>query len=186
MSSVRRRVAVAGLVVVPVLMLFSACKDDGSTPFGLTGGSGGGGGAAAAGESTAPATSGGASSSGTANPQLGGGSGSSSGSGELAGLAGVWSGTYHCYQGATTMQLTLAVDGSAITGSFQFQVDSTTGSYSVTGVQAGDKVVLHAGQWINQPDGYSLVDFEITTISPTRLTGNVDGEGCSTFSVTKS
>jgi hypothetical protein len=180
MSSVRRRAAVAGLVAVPVLMLFSACKDDGSTPFGLTG-SGSGGGGATAEVSTAPTTSGGATA-----PQLGGGSATSSASGAFAGLGGVWSGTYHCHQGATTMQLTLVPSGPTLTGTFEFHVGSTTGAYTVKGSQNGDKVVLHADQWLAQPDGYALVDFEITSISPTRLTGTVDGEGCSTFSVTKS
>ena len=175
MSSVRRRAAVAGLVVVPVLVLLSGCKDDGSTPFGLKGGAG-----VAAAPATAPPTT------STGSPLGAQGAQGSADTSDLAAVGGVWSGTYHCAQGATAMKLALVPNGSVVTGTFEFTVGSTSGAYTVKGEQEGSKVVLHADQWLHQPEGFFAVDFEITSISPTLLRGTVDGEGCSSFAVTKS
>src|SRR5690348_11734688 len=112
MSSVRRRAAVAGLVVVPVLVLLSACKDDAGSPLSLAGGGGVAAQASTAStsstESTAPSTSSGA---GTGSPL---GAQGSADAGGLAAVGGVWSGTYHCAQGATAMKLALIPNGSVV------------------------------------------------------------------------
>lgn len=167
----------AGLVVVPVLVLLSACKDDGASPFGLTGGGGSGGVGAEA--STAPVTT-------TSGSPLGAQGSGGPTSGGLAQVGGVWTGTYYCNQGATSMTLALVPNGAALTGTFEFTAGSTTGAYTLKGEQDGSNVVLHADQWLKQPDGFFTVDFEITSISASRLAGKVDGDGCSTFSVSRS
>jgi hypothetical protein len=84
------------------------------------------------------------------------------------------------------MQLSLVVSGAQVTGAFEFTTGSVSGSYTVKGVTSGQDVVLRGDLWIDHPDGYLMVDFKLTEISATTLSGSIDGSGCSTFRVTKS
>ena len=177
----RRRAAWAGLAAVPLLLLVSACKDDGGSPFGMKGG----GGAAAAAATSSPGTP-----SGSGSPLGAGGSDGSNSSGEASGdasaLNGVWSGKYTCNQGETLMRLHLSGLNDKVTGTFDFGgANVPEGSYTVSGTLAGGKVTLTGGQWIKQPDGFFMVNFDVTTMTATTLSGTVDGEGCTTFQVTK-
>jgi len=57
-----------------------------------------------------------------------------------------------------------------------------TGTYSAAGV------TLHQDYWINQPDGYEMVDLRSPPPSGDTLQGAIvgDGPGCTTFAVTNS
>lgn len=178
----RRRVAWAGLAAVPLLLLVSACKDDGGSPFGMKGG----GGAAAAAATSSPGMPSGSGSPLGAGGSDSSGSSSSEGSGDASALNGVWSGKYTCNQGETLMRLHLSGLNDKVTGTFDFGgADVPEGSYTVSGTLAGGKVTLTGGQWIKQPDGFFMVNFDVTTMTATTLSGTVDGEGCTTFQVTK-
>lgn len=174
----RRRAALAALAALPLLLLVSACKDDGGSAFDFPDSDSGGGSGVAAQASTAPSTANsGSASGGTASAQKP----------DLTEFTGRWTGTYTCSQGQTSLTFKLAGGNLTVAGTFEFTTtDGTSGSYTVTSEPSDPKVVLHAGQWVNQPDGYDMVDFEVTTITSTTISGTVDGNGCTTFQATKS
>lgn len=83
-------------------------------------------------------------------------------------LKGTWSGTYVAGQGQTTAKIVISEvskDGYA-TGTFYFSATPTnprvpSGSYTVMGGydKKTGKVTFVGDEWINQPSGYSMVDF---------------------------
>ena len=189
----RRRAALAGLAAVPLLLLASACKDDGSSPFGMSG---------YGGSATASATVNGAAaaaaSPSTQSPLGAGGGGDGSGSlgdapsssgSDAKVLSGTWTGQYVCAQGTTKLTLLLEGAGSGVAGTFKFTglsgTDTPSGSYTLGGTLADGKVTLHGETWLSQPSGYVMVDLEVTGITSTTLSGTVDGAGCTTFQVIK-
>lgn len=60
--------------------------------------------------------------------------------------------------------------------------DTEFGSYRVSGEIQGSNVILHAGDWIVQPQGYKAFDFVLTvgspSLKPQQMTGKVTKEGC--------
>jgi pimeloyl-ACP methyl ester carboxylesterase len=79
-------------------------------------------------------------------------------------LTGTWEGTYVCAQGETGLRLVIhAAAGGTLTATFNFfPVASNpgvpSGSYTMTGTYSATGVQLTQNQWINQPDGYEMVD----------------------------
>ncbi|TQS45819.1 hypothetical protein [Cryptosporangium phraense] len=107
------------------------------------------------------------------------------------GVAGVWKGTYTCNQGETGLTLTIEGQDSALEATFEFYATSTntdvpSGSYSMAGNVTGGTMRLIGTAWINQPDGYGMVNLTSTSISATTITGTVEFSGCSTFTLTRS
>jgi hypothetical protein len=117
---------------------------------------------------------------------------SSAGRFDLASLEGVWEGDYTCGQGKTGLRLEIgAVEGDTLSTTFTFSPlaknpTAASGSFSMIGTETGGKLVFKQDKWMNQPDGYSMVDLEVS--DPPQggtLSGVVIGGSCSDFSVHK-
>jgi hypothetical protein len=117
---------------------------------------------------------------------------SSAGQFELASFVGVWDGDYTCAQGKTGLRLEIgAVEGDALPTTFSFSPltdgpHAASGSFSMIGTETGGKLVFKQDKWINHPDGYLMVDLEVS--DPPQggtLSGTVISDSCSDFSVHK-
>jgi len=109
-----------------------------------------------------------------------------------SGVAGVWTGTYTCAQGLTDLRLTINDSGGgALTAIFDFYADSSnpgtpSGSFAMTGTYSASGLVLDQDHWINQPDGYSMVNLVAPPPSGNTIQGTVeDLGGCTTFSISR-
>ncbi|WP_051385553.1 hypothetical protein [Actinokineospora inagensis] len=97
--------------------------------------------------------------------------------------SGTWHGRYHCSQGETGLDLTIAGDDpKALTASFRFYALTTnptvpTGRYLMTGALTTPTLTLHHTRWVDAPPGYVMVDLN-AVITGTHLTGTVTGPGC--------
>ncbi|HEV2782038.1 MAG TPA: hypothetical protein VGX25_21825 [Actinophytocola sp.] len=111
----------------------------------------------------------------------------------LAGLAGTWEGEYTCAQGTTGLRLLISPpeDGS-LPATFAFfalpeNPAAKEGAYSMVGtVTPSGQLVFKQQQWINQPDGYVMVDIAVTSPieeDTRQLSGDVLAGPCKGFSV---
>ncbi|MFW0791999.1 hypothetical protein [Gordonia sp. CPCC 205333] len=108
-------------------------------------------------------------------------------------VVGSWTGSYTCAQGST--KLTLTVEAAADNGTnravFTFGPGGTdtasSGSFAMTAAddQVGG-IAFTATEWIVAPRNYVMVNAQADKVSSTQMSGTISGEGCTTFSVTKS
>lgn len=103
-------------------------------------------------------------------------------------LAGTWSGTYHCAQGASRLKLTLApISANEVDGVFEFiglqqAAAGVQGAYRMSGEVSAGQVILKAGPWLRQPPGYITVGLQGWLFgNASRLAGRVLGPACRTF-----
>ena len=107
-----------------------------------------------------------------------------------------FTGTYVCAQGKTA--LTFVFDGVRagtdegvyLDVTFEFSYDGASsgttaaeGSAHMKGTfdPKTHRLRLHAEEWIEQPPGYSLVDFSGTVARTGVYSGRVEGPGCTSF-----
>ncbi|HEU5473913.1 MAG TPA: hypothetical protein VFV67_24975 [Actinophytocola sp.] len=109
-----------------------------------------------------------------------------------ADLVGVWEGEYTCGQGNTGLKLTIKEpDGAALPTLFEFyplpsNPNAAKGSYQMVGGLTGGKLKFRQEKWIDQPNGYVMVDLVVTsplTSDVKLLSGDVDDPNCKGFSV---
>lgn len=112
---------------------------------------------------------------------------------------GSFTGGYGCNQGLTSLVLTIEdVDGQALTATFEFgphpdNPDVPTGSYLMEGNYVDGEMILHGVEWIDQPQGYVMVDLRLYSelgVDPHRIYGIVQAPGvvddnCSLFTVAR-
>jgi hypothetical protein len=111
----------------------------------------------------------------------------------LPAIAGIWTGTYTCVQGLTDLRLTInRSGGDAVTAIFDFSADPSnpgtpSGSFAMTGTYSANGLVLNQDYWINQPDGYSMVNLVAPPPTGNTIQGTVqaDSPGCTSFSVSR-
>ncbi|MCB8874636.1 hypothetical protein [Acidisoma silvae] len=104
----------------------------------------------------------------------------------------VWSGAYHCAQGATGLTLTLLVqpDGGTV-GLFEFYPVSAnpavpTGCFDMAGMMdRNHHLVLAPGAWRRRPDNYVTVGLTGDETAGDHLVGTIQGPGCTTFALTR-
>lgn len=166
--------AVLPALLLAVLLATAAC----ATPVAGT---------AVAGDEPAPETSTETTATETAAPPETG-----AGDVDLSPLVGTWTGEYTCLQGETGMTMTIdPVDDVSVRVILAFfplaeNPGAKKGSFQLVGSYDGDKLLLRQQKWIDQPAGYSMVDFEVTSpVEPDvdALSGNVLFEGCRGFAV---
>lgn len=110
---------------------------------------------------------------------------------DLSVLPGTWRGSYFCSQGETGMQLEISepVDDQveAVFSFFPAEGGPPTesGSFRMLGVAENGGLVFRQQEWIEQPEGYVMVDLGVATIEGDTMTGRVAGSGCGDFSVTR-
>jgi hypothetical protein len=103
----------------------------------------------------------------------------------------VWTGTYTCGQGLTDLRLTINDSGGgAQTAIFAFSADPSnpgvpSGSYTMTGNYSASGLVLKEDHWINQPDGYYMVDLVAPPPTGNRIQGTVQDVDYTNRSVSK-
>jgi hypothetical protein len=107
---------------------------------------------------------------------------------------GEWRGAYGCNQGVTGLTLTVdQSDAGDITAVFEFYAVPDNpgvprGSFNMEGTYEGGTLSLVGTDWIDQPTGYVVVDYEANNergIDPNKLYGTVLGEGCTLFTMDK-
>ncbi len=99
-------------------------------------------------------------------------------------FTGHFEGSYICGQGETNLTLdTLAQDTGEIVVVFSFGGNNNApkGSYSLIGKWSGSKFSLKSDKWIEQPNGYVMVDID-GEISERGLSGNIINSSCTNFS----
>lgn len=108
-----------------------------------------------------------------------------------ASVRGTWEGTYTCAQGETGLRLTIggSSDG-ALDATFAFYPVASNptvppGSFAMTGDYSAGQLQLHADHWIDQPNGYTMVDLSGRVVSADAIDGSVLAQvgQCDTFSV---
>ncbi|MEU6646258.1 hypothetical protein ABZ863_27445 [Saccharomonospora sp. NPDC046836] len=110
---------------------------------------------------------------------------------DIAALPGTWRGSYTCAQGATGLELEISEpDGDTVPAIFRFfPVDggapTPSGSFSTRGSEANGQFVFRQEAWIEQPEGYVMVDLGVASVENSTMTGRVGGPSCGDFSVTK-
>ncbi len=103
---------------------------------------------------------------------------------------GLWVGRYVCAQGVTALELTITGDPKGkLKAEFSFRAAPEnpgvpSGRYSMSG-SFDDKSLrlnLHAGKWIEAPDGYMMVDLvgRLSTAGD-RYSGGIPMAGCTVF-----
>ncbi|WP_109527635.1 MULTISPECIES: hypothetical protein [Nocardia] len=123
----------------------------------------------------------------TAPPTTGAGSDQVS----LRVLAGRWTGAYRCGQGETALTLTIdPPDGTIASAVFDFGPSPVNpavphGSFAMGVGYVHDVLTFTQRRWITRPTTYSMVDLVAVEVSPVRLAGTVNGQGCTTFTVTR-
>lgn len=107
---------------------------------------------------------------------------------------GTWQGKYGCAQGLTGLTLTVDSDISGdVSAVFEFyevpeNPGTPNGSFNMAGTYEDGQLSLVGTDWIDQPEGYVVVDYESNTdlgIDPDRLFGTVLGPGCNIFEMRK-
>lgn len=104
-------------------------------------------------------------------------------------ILGDWKGTYNVYtrQGLTGLKLTITkVDGQNVEGTVNISPVASNptlpyGSFKVRGTfdDSTHVIQLKGTEWINQPSGWSMVDFSGTIDSNSNITGKVLSNGAS-------
>lgn len=107
---------------------------------------------------------------------------------------GAWQGAYGCAQGVTGLTLTIEppVDG-VVSATYEFYAAPEnpgvpSGSFRMTGTYEDGRLALQGSEWIEQPPGYVMVDYESNPdlgIDPHHLFGIVLGSGCTLFTMDK-
>ena len=116
--------------------------------------------------------------------------------GDLARIAGEWSGTYTCNQGVTAMRLVIAPAGERrVKALMHFfaapeNPDVPEGCFTLTGTfdKANGAVDLGAERWIVQPTNYLMIDLDgDVDRDGSRLRGRVIGpnNSCKRFALTR-
>jgi hypothetical protein len=107
-------------------------------------------------------------------------------------VEGRWSGTYVCNQGRTGVQLTITGSGDdAVKAVVDFYPVASNpgvanGSYEMVGsYSAAGGLVLNPDYWISEPPGYEMVGLTAPPPRGGAMSGSVQGDNCSTFSVTR-
>jgi hypothetical protein len=110
---------------------------------------------------------------------------------ELEPLVGLWTGEYVCQQGKTGMHMAIqpSQDADNVMILFDFfplpdNPGAKKGSYLMIGAYSGDTLQFKQQRWIDQPENYVMVDFEVTSkveSGMTTLSGTVASEGCESF-----
>jgi len=84
-------------------------------------------------------------------------------------ISGNYVGTYKCGQGTTGLTLSISQNNNApeLDAEFNFypvtsNLNVPSGSYLMKGTINGQKISLKGTEWIQQPDGYGMVDIECT------------------------
>lgn len=114
----------------------------------------------------------------------------------VAGLLGLWEGTYTCTQGLTGMRLRIRRSSdNGLEAVFRFFAHPSnpgvpSGAYLMKGTYTDDGVLrLQGERWIRRPANYLMVDLvaRIPVNRPSRISGTIesDGSSCTTFSVTR-
>ena len=107
-------------------------------------------------------------------------------------MDGVWEGTYSCAQGNTGLSLFVSgqADGRLRTVFYFYPTPDNpmvpVGCFGMSGTYDATTGEAHftAGQWILRPPGFVTVDLAGTVDARlTRMSGDVDGPGCDTFSL---
>ena len=98
-----------------------------------------------------------------------------------------WNGSYTCGQGSTDLRLDVTKGGNNVEAIFEFKTKTGKfGEFRAAGPFSAPTRHLHltAGAWVKQPPGFVPVDLDghVSTDGKT-FSGNVQGPGCSTFSV---
>ncbi|NIJ14109.1 hypothetical protein FHU38_004453 [Saccharomonospora amisosensis] len=110
---------------------------------------------------------------------------------DLASLEGLWQGQYQCSQGETGMELEIsAPEGDTVEAVFRFfplpgQPQNPSGSFSMRGRNTETGLVFAQQEWIEQPDGYVMVDLGVASVEGDTMTGRVAGPGCADFTVAR-
>lgn len=110
---------------------------------------------------------------------------------DLSVLPGTWRGSYFCAQGETGMELKIAepVNGQVEAVFSFFPAEGgppiESGSFRMLGSEQNGTLVFRQQEWIEQPQGYVMVDLGVATVGNDTMTGRVAGSGCGDFSVTK-
>jgi hypothetical protein len=107
-------------------------------------------------------------------------------------VLGVWNGTYTCNQGLSGMRLTITGSGGdTVKATVEFYAVASNpgvpdGSYVLTGnYSSSSGLVLIPDYWINQPPGYEMVGLSGPPPQGNAMHGTVQGENCTTFSITR-
>lgn len=109
-------------------------------------------------------------------------------SGPYPRLSGTWEGSYTCSQGPTGLTLNLSSLADSVTGTVAFHPlpgkTGPTGSYTVSGSYDKRKLVLKSGEWIERPEGYSMVDIAIDSMDEVKgvMAGKILFQGCGKMS----
>jgi hypothetical protein len=107
---------------------------------------------------------------------------------------GQWKGAYGCNQGLTGLTLTIeGQDPSQVTATYEFYAvpenpGVPNGSFRMTGTYEGGRLLLQGSEWIEQPEGYVMVDYESNPdvgVDPHHLFGTVMGANCTLFTMDK-
>ncbi len=111
----------------------------------------------------------------------------------VAAVMGSWTGTYLCGQGESAMDLLIydagggRLDARMSFGPTPSNPTVPKGSFAMEGTLEDDVMTLTGTTWIEQPDGYGLIDLSATLAdpAPARIDGSVDTDGCGTFTITR-
>jgi hypothetical protein len=107
---------------------------------------------------------------------------------------GEWRGAYGCTQGVTGLTLTIeGVDPGHVTATYEFyEVPENpgvpSGSFRMTGTYDSGRLTLQGDEWIEQPEGYSMVGYESNDdlgVDPHHMFGTVIADGCTLFTMDK-
>ncbi|MFF5991517.1 hypothetical protein [Prauserella flavalba] len=110
---------------------------------------------------------------------------------DVSQLPGTWRGSYFCSQGETGLELKVSPpEGDTVPAVFSFfpvegGPQTPSGSFKVKGVEENGQFVFRQDAWIEQPDGFVMVDLGVASVENGTMTGRVGGPGCDAFSVTK-
>lgn len=101
----------------------------------------------------------------------------------------IYQGHYTCAQGRTALTLKINMTGNVADAVFDFKTQrDIRGAFAMQGTFDGKtgKIRLQGRNWINQPRNFSTVNLLGTfNADRSRLSGQVIGNGCSTFEVRK-
>jgi hypothetical protein len=113
----------------------------------------------------------------------------------LDSLVGTWEGEYTCGQGNTGLKLTIKDrEAGTVPATFEFfplpsNPGAAKGSYAMVGAfSSTGQLVFRQQKWIEQPDGYVMVDLAVTSpveADTRQLSGDVLADNCKGFSVRK-
>lgn len=100
-----------------------------------------------------------------------------------------YEGHYYCYQGKTSLVLSIDNNTEPIGAVFDFKVtDSIYGKFNMNGYydNKNNKIYLFGKEWVIRPNNYFTVDL-VGEFSQNKnlLSGRVIGTGCSTFELKK-